>query len=180
MNFTFTKTREFRILFGIGLALILSWLFYKVCAGGRCLVVGGTNAAADIRKDADGSCWKFDRFNTICQFPEKNSGEFVPGGNYQDPGYGSGQGSIGATYENFTADCLGMKQPMDDNNFMPYQVACRKEPLWNLPRDWRVQQQAMYPCGVPGQQRAPTCKRAHPMDSIYQSPNEGIYLNSQS
>ena len=179
MNLDFIKTREFRILFSIGLALLLTWLFYRVCSGGRCLVLGKRDAAATVHRDSDGTCYKFDRLNTICEFPTANpqTGEFVPGGGYQDPGYGSGQGSSGAVYEDFTADCLGMKLPMDDNNFMPYQMACRKEPIWNLPRDWRVQQQAMYPCGVPGQKNPPTCKRAHPMDTIYQPPNEGIQLN---
>lgn len=172
MDLAFTKTRPFRILFSIGLALILTWLFYKISAN------FGSNMS--LGREDPGACYKFDRFNTICQFPEARSGAIVSGGGYQDPGYGSGAGSAGAMHENFTADCLGMKQPMDDNNFMPYQVSCQSEPLWNLPRDWRIQQQAVYPCGVPGQNGPATCKRAHPMDSVYQTPNEGIYINSQT
>ncbi len=165
------------MLFSIGLALTLSWLFYKVCAGGRCLVFGASHHS---RENKQGACHNFDQFNTICQFPDAKSAAFVPGGGYQDPGYGSGQGSVGAVHETFTADCLGMGKPTDDNNFMPYQVACQAEPIWNLPRDARIQHQAMYPCGVPGQQGPSTCKRSHPMDTIYSPPNEGVYVNSQT
>lgn len=169
-----------KLLLGLALGLGLAWFFHRMCARtGRCLVIprpGGSGPVFAPRPD----CYRFDVGDNICQFPEDPSvapPTFIPGAHYQDPGYGSGQGSIGATLEGFTSECLG-QDPLGteypSSDLMPYQVACRPEREWNLPRDWRVQMQAMYPCGVPGQQSAPTCQKRHPMDSIYAAPNEGI------
>ena len=176
-----------KLLLGLVLGLAVAWLFFRMCArSGRCLVMNG-EAASPLppASFASPDCYRFDVGDNICQFPEDPSEPaFIPGAYYQDPGYpdpariGSGQGSIGASLEGFTPDCLG-RDPLGtqypNTNMMPYQIACRPEPVWNLPRDWRVQQQAMYPCGgVPGQNSPPKCQKRHPMDSIYTPPNEGI------
>ena len=104
---------------------------------------------------------------------------FIPGSGFQDAGYGSGVGSIGARPEGFeagfqegTAGCpehdLIRKYPS-----MPFvQVGCKPEPEWNLPYDARMQHRPMYPIPEGNQ----ICQRRHPMDSVYQPPNEGFDL----
>lgn len=173
----FKKSKNARIMLSIAIGLVLAFLYFKVCSGGRCLLVQPKVVPADnrvVQRDANGSCYRFDRYNTACHFPAKTAAQ-ISGGTFEDPGYGSGSGSLGAVYEGFNVECLGLNKPNEGNNFNPYQVSnCYKEPIWNLPRDAREEHQAMYPCGVPGQMGAPKCQRRHPMDSIYHPPNEGV------
>ena len=189
--------------------------------------------------ETDGPCYRFDKYNTYCQFPiPEGHTDFIPGGSYQDPGYyqqpQSGDviqygkhGSLGALYEGygkwtswkedkckcekegdkcgtdvghmckcendtckcddpqcvtdgkeaFTAGCLGYDALGTEYPSAPfYQVACKPEPKWNLPRDARMFHQAMYPCGVPGECNESRCYKHHPMDTIYAPPNEGIMM----
>ena len=202
----FLRSKKGKLFLSVALGLTLAWLFYKSCAGGRCLVIGrGADAGSKVQIDTDGTCYRFDRFNTHCQFPHpEGHTDYIPGAGYQDPGYygatgaanaqHGGHGSIGASYEGFntlgsqtpwqegdepegfTAGCLGLDQaPFDyPDNAPPYQVACRQEPKWNLPRDARVFHQAKLPCGVPGQCDEAKCHKHHPMDTVYAPPNEGL------
>lgn len=119
-------------------------------------------------------CYRFDRYNTACQFPVQTAA-YVPGGSFEDPGHGSGSGSVGSVYEGFDVECLGLNKQWEDN-MMPYQVARQPQEVFNLPRDARAEHQAIYPCGVPGQLNPAKCQRRHPMDSVYAPPNEGIAL----
>lgn len=177
-----------KLLLGLVLGLAMVWLFYSMCKRtGRCLVLPGSRSASvsgmlhrlQRPQRPSGECYRFDVGDNVCQFPEDPARptEYVPAAHYQDPGYGSGQGSIGAVMEGFTSECLGydpLGTEYPSTDMMPYQVACRKEPLWNLPRDARLARQAMYPCGVPGQAGPAECQRRHPMDSVYAPPNEGV------
>ena len=202
MKFLRNLLSDKKKLLSVALALALAWLFYRAtCAGGSCiplLMKGGVaGAPAPIQQDVDGRCYRFDKFNTYCQFPiPEGHTDYIPGGSYQDPGYFQNlhdgnviqygkHGSIGATYEGFGADswrpeqftagCLGhdpMGTEYPSSKF--HQVACKPEPKWNLPRDARVFHQAMYPCGVPGQCNESKCYKHHPMDSVFSPPNEGI------
>lgn len=241
MKFLSNLLKDKKTLLSIVLGLALAWFFYKAtCAGGQCLVIGKKAPVGGVPKvqmDVDGKCYRFDKFNTYCQFPiPEGHTDFIPGGSYQDPGYWQSEGadviqygkhgSMGALYEGygkwsawkeedkckcekegdkcgadgtatckcendkcecgdpmcatdgkekFTATCLGMDPLGTEYPSSPFfQVACRPEPKWNLPRDARVFHQAMYPCGVPGQCNASKCYKHHPMDSIYAPPNEGI------
>jgi hypothetical protein len=102
------------------------------------------------------------------------TGAWVPGAAYQDPGYGSGQGSIGPMKETFLAGCLGRDvEPKTYGSFPFVQYACRKEPLYNLPRDARLRHQAMYPARD-HHDNTTMCAKHHPMDTIYSPPNEGL------
>lgn len=80
----------------------------------------------------------------------------------------------GVGKEGFTADCLGLDGLVEYPQTEFNQIGCRPEPKWNLPRDARMERQPMYPCGVPGQCNEAKCHKHHPMDSIYQPPNEGV------
>lgn len=107
----------------------------------------------------------------VVVLPNPETGEWVPGGGHQDPGYGSGQGSIGPMKETFLAGCLGRDiEPKTYGSFPFVQYACRKEPLYNLPRDARRRHQAMFP----RTETEKICSRHHPMDTIYSPPNEGL------
>lgn len=101
------------------------------------------------------------------------TGAWVPGSAYQDPGYGSGSGSIGPMKESFLAGCLGRDiEPRTYKNVPFVQYACRKHPLYNLPRDARLRHQAMYPRKEHHGEHI--CAKHHPMDTIYSPPNEGV------
>jgi len=99
------------MLLSVVLGLTLAWLFYRAtCAGGQCLVIGKHlphHARRKVHVDTDGRCYRFDKFNTYCQFPiPEGHTDFIPGGSYQDPGYFQHEndfntGSIGAAYEGF-------------------------------------------------------------------------------
>jgi len=173
-----------KLLISIIVGLAIASLFYKItCEGGRCLVVRKKprlGVESNVHMDTDGTCYRFDREDTYCQLPdEKNNGDLIPAGGYQDPGYGSGQGSISATYEGFTASCLGRdlagtEYPNNESKFI--QMACKPEPKWNLPRDARIYHQPKYPCGVPGQCEEASCNKHHPMDTVFSPPNEGLLM----
>jgi hypothetical protein len=154
------KTPVGKLLFSVALGLLLAWLFFRASGGNSGLmVVGGAAPAAPA----------------LSAVPETlQTTDYVPGAGFQIPGYGSGPGSLGGA-ESFTADCLGHGN-VDEDSAPFYQVACLEEPKWNLPRDARLFHQARYPCGVPGQCNAASCHKHHPMDTIYQHPNEGIDL----
>jgi hypothetical protein len=104
--------------------------------------------------------------------------DYVPGAYLEDPGYGSGVGSIGAVKEGFTPECLGLNGIVDYPDTPFYQVACDQKYKfdWNLPLDYRMQHRAMY--GEPNGVATPKCQRRHPMNSIYAPPNEGIDLEA--
>lgn len=174
------------VLLTLGIVAALVLAFRYVCSDG-CLVLPGGYGAGIV---ADGKCHDFDG-GKYCQFehaPEATG--LIPGGGYQDPGYGQGQGSIGAAYEGFdggwasregfTAQCLGqnpgvaVEYPSMEDAIRATQQACYPEPKWNLPRDFRRQRQPVYPCQ--GCDRAAGCHPRHPMDSIYAPPNEGAVL----
>jgi hypothetical protein len=157
----FKKSKNARILLSIAIGLVLVLIYFKVCSGGRCVLIKPKTVPSAPN-------------DTPCHFPARTAAH-VSGGTFQDPGYGSGSGSLGAVYEGFNVECLGLNQPNKGNDINPYQVSnCYKEPIWNLPRDARAEHQAVYPCGVPGQMGPPKCQRRHPMDSIYHPPNEGV------
>ena len=182
------------MLLSVVLGLALALFFYKAtCSGGRCLVIGKKprlGVESNVHMDTDGTCYRFDKFQSYCQFPiAEGETDIVRAGGYQDPGYGSGQGSIGASYEGFGADgyrpeeftsgCLGHDATGTEYPNSPpfHQMACKPEPKWNLPRDARVFHQAKYPCGVPGQCDKSSCYKHHPMDTVFTPPNEGIMMN---
>ncbi len=173
------KSRSSRILLSIAIGLLLAFLYFRVSSGGRCVVFNEERRDEEVPvvppvREA-GSCYRFDKYNSPCNFPV-HTAAYIPGGTFQDPGYGSGSGSIGAVYEGFNVECLGLNKPIQCNNMMPYQVACQPQEVFNLPRDARMDHQPMYPCGIPGQLDAPKCQRRHPMDSVYAPPNEGFLM----
>ena len=181
----FFRTNK-KLLFSILIGLAIASLFYKVtCEGGRCLIVNRKprlDVESNVHMDGDGTCYRFDREDTYCQLPDEGQTDFIPGGGYQDPGYGSGQGSISASYEGFTASCLGRdlagtEYPNNESKFV--QMACKPEPKWNLPRDARIFHQPKFPCGVPGQCDESSCVKHHPMDTVFAPPNEGLMLHNQ-
>lgn len=179
MNFVKLMTNK-KVLLSVAIGLAIAYLFFRACGDGNCLVIPQALRPEDkVHIDTDGSCYKFDRYDTVCQLDDaEDSTAWIPGASFHDPGYESGQGSLGAVYEGFLAGCLGRDVGPKEYPQKPfYQVACRDEPQWNLPRDARMFHQAKYPCGVPGQCGTPKCQRRHPMDSIYAPPNEGIDVN---
>lgn len=100
---------------------------------------------------------------------------YLSGAGMQNPGYGSGSGSVGM--ENFEAEaqCLGMDEFGKHYDSFPfYKMACHPEPQWNLPLDARIRHQPIN--GAPAETMLPACHHRHPMDSIYAPPNEGISL----
>ena len=102
---------------------------------------------------------------------------FVPGNGLQDPGYGSGVGSVSPLQEGFIpeAACLGMDEFGKRYPSPPfYQMACQPEPRWNLPLDNRLRHRPIY--GAPAE-LMPECQHRHPMGSIYAPPNEGIKMD---
>lgn len=121
--------------------------------------------------------------------PAMTGTAYYPGMGFQDPGYGSGVGSIGAMTETFDTDvnapgvgqaaCLGMDEFGKQYPSMPfYQISCAPEPEWNLPLDNRLRHQPVYPVQPADEVNARAgCHRHHPMDTIYAPPNEGILLN---
>lgn len=162
----FASSKKARIILSVAIGLVLLFLYFKICTGDRCSIRKAVGLPEAESK--------------LFQFPIKGHA-YVQGGGYEDPGYGSGSGSIGAQHEGYMleenfndVECLGLNKPVEMNDFMPYKVSCNKEPEWNLPRDARVEHQAMYPHAGDGAKTV--CKRAHPMDTIYHVPNEGIML----
>ena len=111
------------------------------------------------------------------QQPQPTDYDYIPGSGFQDPGYGSVVGSIGAEEEGFCGMSKGAGCPEHDlikkyPNMPPFvQMACRGEPNWNLPYDARMQHHPLNP----PMEGVKKCSRHHPMDTIYAPPNEGVY-----
>jgi hypothetical protein len=139
-----------KLAFIAAVSLIAVWL---VCKQMTAKAVAAAAAAAAMDK------------------PLTNGTAYLPGMGFQDPGYGSGVGSIGAMTG---MDEFGKQYPS-----MPfYQVSCAPEPQWNLPLDARLRHQPVFPVRSADEVNASaSCHRHHPMDTIYAPPNEGIMLN---